>query len=150
RPCLVSKRDGILTVYAGNQRVRAAKKLKLKEIPCIVEEFLTDEMIKERTIKDNKTYGEFDFDILANNYDIEMLVGCGFAAEELLGDLSNISDDERVADDGEVLEPTKDPKTKYGDLYELGKHRLLCGDSTNKEDVDRVLDGAIPILMVTD
>src|SRR5436190_19736655 len=64
RPCLVHEKDGVLEVYAGNQRVRAATKLKWKEVPCIVESGLSDEVIKSRVIKDNKTYGEFDYDIL--------------------------------------------------------------------------------------
>ena len=76
-------------VYAGNQRVRAAKKLKMKEIPCIVENDLCPEIMKKRTILDNKTFGEFDFDMLANEYDIEMLLDCGFNAEEILGDMSD-------------------------------------------------------------
>ncbi len=82
-------------VYAGNQRVRAAKKLGLKEIPCIVEYDLDESTIKKRIIQDNKTYGEFDFDMLANQWDVEMLIECGFSPEDILGDLSNISDDER-------------------------------------------------------
>ncbi len=85
RPILVSKREGVLNVYGGNQRVRAAKKLKMKEIPCIVEEFLTDEVIKERIVKDNAHYGNWDWDELANGWDMEMLLDCGFNIEELVG-----------------------------------------------------------------
>ena len=85
----------IYQVYAGNQRVRAAKKLHMKEIPCIVEEGIDEEKLKKRIILDNKTFGEFDFDILANEWDINVLIECGFSPEDLIGDLKNISDDER-------------------------------------------------------
>ncbi len=83
------KRIDTLTVYAGNQRVRAAKKLKMKEIPCIVENDLCPEVMKKRTVLDNSSFGAWDFDMLANEYDIEMLLDCGFNAEEILGDLSD-------------------------------------------------------------
>ena len=94
--CIYIEDEPYLHVYAGNQRVRAAKKLGMKEIPCIVEYDLSEEVIKKRIIQDNKTYGEFDFDELANMWDIELLIECGFKPEELLGSLSNISDDARV------------------------------------------------------
>jgi len=143
------RRIDTLTVYAGNQRVRAAKKLKMKEIPCIIEENLCDEIMKKRTILDNKTFGNFDFDILLNEFDTEMLLDCGFTMPELTGEDINISGED-LQDDEEEVEPPKEPKTKPGDLYELGVHRLKCGDSTNSDDVTDVLSGATPILMVTD
>jgi hypothetical protein len=92
------KRVDTYTVYAGNMRVRAAKKLKLKTIPCIVSNNLSDEHMRRRMILDNKQCGEWDFDALANTWNIEMLIDCGFKPEEILGDLSNISDDDRVTD----------------------------------------------------
>ncbi len=106
RPVLVNCTvvdDGkqIMHVYAGNQRIRAAKKLGMKEIPCIVEYDLDEETVKKRVVQDNQHYGTWDFDELANSFDIEMLIECGFKAEELLGDLSNISDDPRVKDEKE-------------------------------------------------
>lgn len=148
RPCLVNDVNGILTVYAGNQRIRAAKKLKWKDVPCIVDKDLPEEMMKDRIVKDNKTYGEFDFEMLANEFDIEKLLDAGFTPEELHIDIEDLgcTDEE----EGELLEPPKDPKTKLGDLYELGSHRVKCGDSTNPDDVADLLADAIPILMVTD
>ncbi len=148
RPCLVNDTKGILTVYAGNQRIRAAKKLKWKDVPCIVDKDLPEDVMKDRIVKDNKTYGEFDFEMLANEFDIEKLLDAGFTPEELHIDIEDLgcTDEE----EGELLEPPKDPKTKLGDLYELGTHRLKCGDSTNPDDVVGLLADAIPILMVTD
>lgn len=84
RPVLVNRKpDGSLHIYAGNQRVRAAQKLKWKKIPCSISDDLSDNQIKSRIIKDNKTYGTFDFDILANHYELDLLFECGFTAIEL-------------------------------------------------------------------
>lgn len=92
-------------VYAGNQRVQAAKKLKWKTIPCIIEDNLDEELMKQRIIKDNKSYGEFDFDILANIYEIETLLDCGFQDFELSIDTSGKTIEE-------VLEEEKESKGK--------------------------------------
>jgi DNA modification methylase len=148
RPCLVNETKDSLIVYAGNQRVRAAKKLKWDSVPCIIDKDLPDEIMKDRIIKDNKTYGEFDFEMLANEFDIEKLLDAGFSPEELHIDIQDLGSTEE--EESEVLEPPKDPKTKLGDLYELGSHRLKCGDSTNPDDVVALLADAVPILMVTD
>jgi ParB-like chromosome segregation protein Spo0J len=83
RPVLVNKKEEVLEVYAGNQRVRAAKWLGWKEVPCIVEEDLDQETMKSRILKDNKTYGMFDWDLIAGDYDIEMLLGAGFTLQDL-------------------------------------------------------------------
>lgn len=83
RPILVNRVDEVLNVYAGNQRVQAAKKLKWKTVPCIIEDNLSEDLITERILKDNKHSGTWDYDILANDYDIQTLVDCGFTAEEL-------------------------------------------------------------------
>ena len=84
RPILVNHTlDGNYIVYAGNQRVRAAQKLGWKQIPCIIEEDLSDETMKARIAKDNKSFGEWDFDILSSDYDISELLACGFTEFEL-------------------------------------------------------------------
>ncbi len=150
RPVLVHESEGLFKVYAGNQRVKAAKKIGWKTIPCIVESGLSDEIIKQRILKDNKTFGEFDYDMLANEWDVDMLLECGFNVDDLVGGVQEIEPEPE--DESEVLEPGKDEDaiTKLGDIYELGSHRLLCGDSTIPEMVSKVLKGEEPILMVTD
>ena len=151
RPILVNLVNDVYHVYAGNQRVQAAKKIGWKTIPCDVDENLDEALIKSRVIKDNKTYGEFDFDIIANEYDFDDLIEYGFSPDELLGkeveEILNEDEDEDTS-----LEPSKDEDafTKLGDLYELNGHRLICGDSTLTDFVTKLLDGAEPILMVTD
>ena len=92
RPVLVNLVDGKHIVYAGNQRVRAAKQLKMKTIPCIIDKDVSEELMKMRVIKDNKTYGEFDFDVLANEWDISTLLDCGFEPKDLIGPDSDIED----------------------------------------------------------
>lgn len=83
RPCLVNESDGGLYVYAGNQRVLAAKKLGWQSVPCSVDYNLPDAVMRERIIKDNKHYGEFDFDILGNEWEIDLLLESGFTEDEL-------------------------------------------------------------------
>lgn len=97
RPVLVNNDGASLTIYAGNQRVRAAKKLGMKEIACIVDIDLHEDIMKKRMIQDNKTYGEFDFDILANEYEIDFLIECGFNAEELIGEFEDKASKEKEA-----------------------------------------------------
>lgn len=87
RPVLAHKTDIGIHVYAGNQRVRAAKSLKWKKVPCIIEENLSHELIQERMIKDNMHQGEWDYDILANEFNIEMLLDVGFTTDQLHIDL---------------------------------------------------------------
>jgi len=104
RPILVNKVDGILNVYAGNQRIQAAKKLKWKEIPCIVEENLSEDIVNKRILKDNKHSGEFDYDMLANEWNIEDLIDCGFTPEEL-----HIDNPEMIGSDPDDDEDCKCP-----------------------------------------
>lgn len=87
RPCLINETKDALLVYAGNQRVRAAKKLKWDSVPCIIDKDLPDEIMKDRIAKDNLHYGAWDYDILANEYDIENLINCGFSENLLLDNL---------------------------------------------------------------
>jgi len=101
RPCLVNHTNDKYIVYAGNQRLKAAKQLKWKEIPCIVDIDLPDLVMQMRIIKDNKTYGEFDIEMLANEWEPSFLIEAGFTEQEL-GILEDeetiINEDEPKAD----------------------------------------------------
>lgn len=77
RPLILSDRTGDLVIIAGNMRFRAAKELKLKEVPTALIPGLTEEREKEIMIRDNVSNGEFDFEILANNYDYQLLKSFG-------------------------------------------------------------------------
>lgn len=96
RPILVNRKGDDLIVYAGNQRVRAAANLGWKTVPCIIDENLSEARMKSRTIKDNKTYGFFDDDLLFGDYDENLLLDCGFLDIELDGSTSlDIGDDDK-------------------------------------------------------
>jgi ParB-like chromosome segregation protein Spo0J len=84
RPILVYEEEGELIVYAGNQRVRAAKQLDMPQVPCIIEKkyLLTDEIIRQRIIIDNRHAGVFDYDELANSWDLNELLLLGFDPKE--------------------------------------------------------------------
>lgn len=137
------------TIIGGHQRIRTIKKNKNKQIECWVPERILDEKeIEELNIRLNKNTGDWDWDILANQWEISDLLEWGFTLEEF--DIPTDIEQVITEDESEILEPPKDPKTKLGDLYELGEHRLKCGDSTNSDTVMHLLNGEEPILMVTD
>jgi ParB-like chromosome segregation protein Spo0J len=89
RPVLVNDVEGSLTVYAGNQRVIAAKWLGWDTIPCIIDKDLPQEIIKHRILIDNRHSGEWDYDILANTFTIDELYGAGFTAKDFELDLKD-------------------------------------------------------------
>lgn len=143
RPCLVNNRDGKLIVYAGNQRLRAAQSLKWETVPCIVDEIsLAQE--REETIKDNLVIGEWDDDLLANNFDLKDLEDWGMDLKEL--GIEPLGDDET----DEVPEPPKEARAERGKVYQLGRHRIMCGDSTNAGDVALLMDGKKADMVFTD
>ena len=145
---LVIQSDG--KVIGGHQRLKLLVLLGYKEVDVMVpSRRLNDKEFDELTIRLNKNSGEWDIDILANNWEPEDLLDWGFSEDELDVDIQTIMGKNEDEDNG-LLEPTKDPKTKLGNIYQLGNHRLICGDSTLPETVQALLAGAEPILMVTD
>jgi hypothetical protein len=151
RPCLINATNDGWIVYAGNQRLRAAKKLGMKEVPCIVTNDVPDDLLKRRIILDNITHGEHDFDMLSSLYEPLELLELGMKEHELHLDAAELIEGE-PEEENEILEPCKDEdaRTKLGDVYELNQHRIVCGDSTLPDYVNKCLNGAEPILMVTD
>lgn len=144
-----------MTIIGGHQRIRVLKKKKVKVIECwVADRQLTDEEIDELCIGLNLHQGAWDFDILANMWDPIDLLNYGFTEDQLLGDCKQDITEVLGEDDAgeEQIEPPKeeDAITKPGDLYVLGDHLLICGDSTDSVCVSRVLDGKEVILMVTD
>lgn len=146
RPIIASNRTGENIIIAGNMRYKAAKSLKMKEVPAIILEGLSEQKEKEIMIRDNVSSGQFDFDTLANQWDYNDLMEWGLDIEIPEGEECIIEEDSGI------LEPGKDEEsiTKLGDRYELGDHVLVCGDSTNSEIVRSCLCDNKPILMVTD
>lgn len=110
RPCLVNKVGDTLTVYAGNQRLRAALKLKWELVPCIVEENISESRMKARIIKDNVSMGEFDWDIVHSDFDIDLLLDSGLTNEELTGDYGDLKD--QITDPSDKPVEGKEKKIK--------------------------------------
>jgi site-specific DNA-methyltransferase (adenine-specific) len=148
---IIVNQDNI--IIGGHQRKKALLEAGLKESDTvevlIPDRKLTQKELDRINIRDNLSFGEYDFDILANRFDTETLVDFGMSGDLLVG----FGDDNLLADtedNTEVDDLPAEPKAKLGDVYILGKHRLMCGDSTNPQHVDKLLNGSNPILMVTD
>jgi DNA modification methylase len=152
-PLLVDESGGII---AGHGRLLAAQKLGMKEVPVIVADGWTDHQKRAYIIADNKLAlnAGWDEELLAieladlrdAGFDLDLI---GFDGEEL----SVIFDDEHVGgltDEDAVPEVVGDPVSKSGDLWVLGEHRLLCGDSTTLSDVERLMDGQLADMAFTD
>lgn len=148
--------DTDLVIIVGHTRYKAAQQLGLLQVPVHIARDLTPEQIKAYRIADNQTatIAEWDFDLLnieladlqKQDYDLGLL---GFDADEL----AQIMGTEKQAgecDPDEVPEPAAEAITKPGDLWLLGDHRLLCGDSTNPVDVSRLMNGQKAALVATD
>ena len=150
--------DGSNGIIAGHGRVMAAKKLGIKELPCIDASHLTDAQKKAYIIADNKLAlnAGWDDEILRVEFDAlrELdfdLTLTGFSLEELEAlDVEELEPEYEEDADGEIIEPPPEPKTKEGDVWILGKHRLMCGDSTSIDAVEKLLNGNKIDLVFTD
>lgn len=139
------------TIIGGHQRVKILKKMKAKTVECwLPNEQLEQGDIDRLCIGLNLNQGAWDFDILANQWDAVELLEWGFTEEQLLGKTEHIESELDGEDDEQTAGRAEEAVTQTGDLYELGDHRLLCGDSTLPDDVTNLLAGAEPTLMVTD
>ena len=141
RPIVVNQD---MIILGGNMRYKALKEAGLKEVPIIITD-LTEEQQKEFLIKDNVSGGEWDWDILANEWNSEELEAWGldipsFEVDEVL---------EAEEDDFDAT-PPEEPITVLGDLYEIGEHRLLCGDSTQTDTFEKLMQGEFADMCVTD
>lgn len=151
-PILIDAQGGII---AGHGRLMAANKLKMQEVPCIVLDGLTEAQKKAYIIADNKLALNAGWDeellklelenLKELDFDIDLL---GFDADEL-DSLLNIEPEEVIEDDFEMELP-EEPKSKRGDIWLLGRHRLMCGDSTSQEDVNTLMDGNKSDMLLTD
>ena len=135
-------------ILSGNQRKRALTQLGIEKVNTLKpSRELTDKERKAVIIESNRNDGTFDDDMLANLYDEQELRDLGFNEVEL-GMLA--FDDPKEDEDDVVPEVPDVAVSKTGDIYELGSHRLLCGDSTKKEDVAKLMGGAEADMVFTD
>lgn len=148
RGILVYPWEGKYLVLGGNMRLSALKSLKATDAPCIVfPEDTPIDKLKEVVIKDNGSFGEWDFDSLANEWGDLPLTDWGVPVFDV---------DEEKKDEPEVVEDDFDEdedvesRVLPGDIYMLGDHRLMCGDSTKPEDVEKLMAGDIADMVFTD
>lgn len=140
---VVVDRDGVIVI--GHCRALAAEKLGMVEVPCVCVDDLTPEQVNALRLVDNKTNeSPWDLDLLAAE-----LPELDLSAFDFEWGLQAQLNDEVVEDDYSPTPPAE-PRSKQGEIYQLGRHRLMCGDSTSLTDVQKLLGGAQMDLLLTD
>lgn len=146
--------DADNVIVAGHTRVKAAKSLGMKEVPCIVADDLTPEQIKAFRLADNKTAEIATWDIGALDEELHQILDInmldfGFDINDLPSGTEDVGGQDNEYNN---VEPPaeEDTITKPGDLWILGRHRLLCGDSTKMDDVKRLMGDEKASLLITD
>ncbi len=148
---IVATIDG--EIVNGHTRFKAAKSLKLKTVPVLIADDLTEEQIKAFRLADNKTgeLAEWNVELLYGELDeldgFDMTL---FGFEDIDFSLDDFEEDEKETGEEVDIDSEENPKVEYGDIFQLGRHRLMCGDSTSAEDMARLIDGAVIDLYVTD
>jgi hypothetical protein len=141
RPIVVN--DDMI-VLGGNMRLKACKAAGLKEVPVLKASDLTEDEQRQFIIKDNVSGGEWDWDMLANEWDVQQLEEWGLDVP-----INLETELEAVEDDFDAT-PPEEPITVLGDLYEIGEHRLLCGSATDVNDIDKLINKNTIDLIHTD
>ena len=151
-PVLIDPEGGLI---AGHGRVMAARKLGIDDVPCMIATGWSDAQKKAYILADNQLALNAGWDTQLLSVEIGELSAEGFElgligfGDDFLAGLLNVGN-EGLTDPDDVPEPPAEPVTVLGDVYVLGKHRLVCGDSTSADAVAKALNGVAPHLMVTD
>ena len=140
RPIVIDEDNVVL---GGNMRLRACTEAGLTDVPVKVAKGLTEDQKKEFIVKDNVGFGEWDWDILANEWEAVKLEEWGLTGFPFEEELEAKEDDYSEPDNMKV-------DVVLGDLIEIGEHRLLCGDSTDSELINKVLNNEVAELLLTD
>lgn len=149
RELLVYFYEGKYVVIGGNMRYRAVKELGYKDVPCkIIPQDTPKDKLRREALKDNNNYGEWNYEELANLWDRDELERCAIDLPPMDGD---VKEDEAEEDNFNVADalPSK-AKAQEGDVYKLGVHRLVCGDSTDPVVLDVLMGNSEADLLLTD
>lgn len=133
-PIVIDKND---VIVAGHTRFKASAMLGLETVPCIVADDLSEEQVKAYRLADNKVAELADWDLSALDMELE---GIDEIDMEQFGFEPLITENDEIVED-EAPEIPEEAKSHEGDLWELGRHRLICGDSTDVAVIDRLMDG---------
>ena len=141
--------DENYVIIEGHGRYEALKKLKYEEVECIILNGLTEEQKNAYRLVHNKLTMNSDFDLSGLEKELKKIVSIDMEKYDF--DLTDIVNEQpkEIIEDEPPEAPVK-PKSKYGEIYQLGNHRLMCGDSTKEEDVAKLMEGNIADLVVTD
>jgi len=142
RPIVVNEE---MIVLGGNMRLKACQEAGLKEVHIIKASELTEEQQKEFIIKDNVGFGEWDWNDLANNWDSDKLEEWGLDIPGFEAEVLEAEEDDFAAPEGGI-----ETDIVLGDLFEIGEHRLLCGDSTDSDQVEKLMNGQKADMVFTD
>lgn len=145
-PVVIDKNN---VIVCGHTRYYACKKLKIKEVPCVIADDLTDEQIKAYRLADNKVseIASWDYDLL--NQELDDILN--FDMSDFGFDINMPEDEIEIVEDDYIEDDTPtEPKAKLGDIYQLGNHRLMCGDSTNINDIEKLMNGNKADMVFTD
>ena len=140
---IVIDRDGVIVI--GHCRALAAKQLGMKEVPCVCVDDLTPEQVNALRIVDNKSNeSDWDYDLLADE-----IPGLDLSAFDFDWGLPEITE-EVIEDEAPEVDEDAEPIAKLGDIWQLGRHRLMCGDSTSIDDVEKLMGGQLADMLLTD
>jgi len=142
RPIVIDENNMVL---GGNMRLKACIEAGLKDVPVKQAKDLTEEQKREFIIKDNVAFGEHNWDELANSWNVEELTDWGLDIPNF--DVNNL---EAQEDDFAVPDGGTETDIVLGDLFEIGEHRLLCGDSTDSDQVAKLMNGQKADMVFTD
>ena len=142
RPIVVNQD---MIVLGGNMRLKASKEAGLKEVFIVKADDLTEDEQKQFIIKDNVGFGEWDWDMLANEWEADLLEEWGLDVPDF-----GITEEPAAEEDDYEMPDEIQTDIVPGDLIEIGEHRLLCGDSTNPEHIDKLMNGKKADLVLTD
>lgn len=145
--------DRDFVIVAGHTRLKAARLLKLETVPCIIADDLTPEQVKAFRLADNKTAELAEWDLSALEIELAELSEISDIDMSDFGfDIESIEDDiqEVVEDDVPEIDEENEPVVQLGDVWQLGNHRLFCGDSTDIESVEKLMDGEAADMALTD